>query len=257
MAKRLRKAERQRRILAELRIYPTARASDLAERFQVTSETIRRDLDELSSRGVVHRTYGGVVALSKAYEPGVNERERTMVNERGRIGEKAASLIQTGEVVMIDSGSTTTHFARRLAERAIPLTILTNRAAIAEILSTEEKVRAILCPGDFSATERCVHGPDTIAFLNRFNATTAVIGTSGLSEAGLTDVNSEGAWIKRTMIERADRTLVLVDHQKYNLALFEVVCPLSAVDGVVGDIAPDDKLSEALARAGVYFHLAD
>ena len=256
MGKRLRKSDRHQRILAELRIYPTARALDLAEKFRVTSETIRRDLDELAQRGLVYRTYGGVVALSKAYEPGVNERERTMVGERSRIGEKAAGLIQPGEVVMIDSGSSTTHFARRLAERAIPLTVLTNRPAIAEYLSADKNVRVVLCPGNFSKAERCVHGPETIAFLNRFHATTAVIGIGGLTGKGLTDVDSEAAWIKRAMIDRSDRTIVLVDHMKYNLALLEVVCPLSSVDIVVGDTPPDSELAETLHKAGVHFHLA-
>ena len=254
MVKRLRKSDRHQRILAELRIYPTARASDLADKFQVTSETIRRDLDELAERGFVHRTYGGVVALSKAYEPGIRERERTMVGERSRIGEKAAGLIQPGEVVMIDSGSTTTHFARRLSERTIPLTILTNRPAIAESLSIEKDVRVILCPGNFSKSELCVHGPETIAFLKRFHATTTVIGIGGLTKNGLTDVDSEAAWIKRTMIDRSDRTIVLVDHRKYHLALLEVVCPLQAIDIVVGDCPPDDELAEALLKAGVLFH---
>ncbi|NWG72763.1 MAG: DeoR/GlpR transcriptional regulator [Parvularculaceae bacterium] len=256
MATQLRRSDRHQRILAALRIYPTARASELAERFQVTSETIRRDLEELAERGLVYRTYGGVVALSKAYEPGVSERERTMVSERGRIGEKAAGLIQAGEVVMIDSGSTTMHFARRLAERAVPLTVLTNRPAIAEVLSADQNVRVILCPGNFSKAEDCAYGPETLAFLKRFNATSAVIGAGGLTRAGLTDVDSEAAWIKRAMIERAERTIAVVDHLKYNLALLEVVCPLQSVSILVSDAPPDDELAEVLQQAGVHLHLA-
>ena len=115
MTARRGKQERQRRIVAELRANPTVRISSLADEFRVSTETVRRDIDELSGQGLVNRTYGGAAATSMSREPAFHQRGDTMVAERERIARSAAALIQPGEVIMVDSGATTAHFARRLA----------------------------------------------------------------------------------------------------------------------------------------------
>ena len=131
MSGRLSRSERFERIVAELRASATVRISALADAFGVSTETVRRDIDELSRRGLVDRTYGGAAARAMAREPAVNERHRLLVEERSRIGATAAALVEPGDVLMIDSGSTTTHFARRLAATGSGLTVLTNCIAVA------------------------------------------------------------------------------------------------------------------------------
>src|SRR5437762_1257517 len=112
--KKLKKTERQARILGELRASPAIRISELAAEFVVSTETIRRDLDELSQQGMLSRTYGGAAARPFGAEPALNERYKEFVEERERVGAFAAQAIKPGQVLMVDAGSTTLHFARRL-----------------------------------------------------------------------------------------------------------------------------------------------
>ncbi len=123
---KLSKKDRQDRILTELRVSTTIRISDLAAELGVSYETIRRDLEEMGQSGL-HQPHlwrrGGAALRLRA---GWNERFNAMTEERERIAATAASLIEQREVLMIDAGSTTLHFARRLAAEAKNLTIVTN-----------------------------------------------------------------------------------------------------------------------------------
>jgi DeoR/GlpR family transcriptional regulator of sugar metabolism len=123
---RLTKKNRQDRILAELRASTTIRISELAAELAVSAETIRRDLKEMGDGGLIDRTYCGAVARPFGFEPTWNERFNAMTEERARIAATAAGLVQPGEVLAIDAGSTTLHFARHLAAELKQLTVITN-----------------------------------------------------------------------------------------------------------------------------------
>jgi len=252
-----RKALRQQQIVAELATSPIVRISRLAERFGVSTETARRDIEELSRRGIIDRTYGGAATRYIGFQPAVSERDREAVAERRRIAEAAVLLVKPGNVLMIDSGSTTTQFARAVAAASIgPLTVLTNSLAVATTLVDIDAIRVILCPGDLNGRERGVYGADAVEFLRRYYADLAFIGASGLTEDGPTDVESRACSIKRAMVDRAGRTLLLADSSKFGQRHLEVVCPLSRLSGIVTDAAPRKKLAEVIARRGVHLHIA-
>jgi len=250
------KAERHRRIIAEAKASPTIRISLLADEFGVSTETVRRDVDELSSRGMLSRTYGGAVAADIASEPGIMERAGTLVAERERIARAAERLIEDGEVLMIDSGSTTLHLARRLAASGKRLSVLTNCIGVATALGAGETARVVMCPGDYVRQEGGVFGPETIEFLKRFHASRAIIGASGLTIEGATEVNSAAAWVKRAMIERADRGMLVLDHSKFGMRRLEVVAPLGRFGDIVSDAEPSGRLRDAIGAASVRLHVA-
>lgn len=253
----MKRQERFDRIIASLRNSPAVRISTLAKTFSVSVETVRRDIDELSRRGLVDRTYGGAALRLMAHEPEVNERRHQLIEERLRIGDYATGLVSTGDVLMIDSGSTTTHFARRLAASASgELTILTNALAVAQAVGKNPKLRVILCPGDYDPHEGGAFGPEAIHFLQRFHADKIFIGASGLTLSGPVEANSPVSWIKRTMIGQAKRRLLMVDHTKFNAHALEHVCPLTDIDDVIADAPPDEALDKALADAKVTLHIA-
>lgn len=254
--KKLRKSERQERILGELRAAPAIRISEMAGDFGVSTETIRRDLDELSQRGMLNRTYGGA-ARAFALEPALSERNKEFVEERRRIGALAARGIEPGQVLMVDVGSTTMHFARRVSAELRDLTVITNSFGVATVLSTNPTIRAVVCPGRYDGREGGVFGSDTTEFLARFHANVAVIGASGLTEEGPNDVSPSAAAVKRAMMARAEATVLLVDHSKFGLLTLENVCPLSKISLVVTDRAPGGSLAKALKRASLPVVTAD
>jgi DeoR/GlpR family transcriptional regulator of sugar metabolism len=252
------KALRQQQIMAELANSPIVRISQLAERFGVSTETARRDIEELSQRGVIDRTYGGAATRYIGFQPAVSERDRHAVDERRRIGHAAAALVKPGDVVMIDSGSTTTQFARALAGTLSgPITVLTNSLSVATTLVDIPSVRVILCPGDLNGRERGNYGADTVSYIGRYYADLAFIGASGLTVDGPTDVESRACSIKRAMVDRARQTLLLVDSSKFDQKHLEVVCPLSRISELITDAAPKGRLAKAIAQVGMTVRIAE
>jgi DeoR family transcriptional regulator, glycerol-3-phosphate regulon repressor len=254
-ATKLGKTGRQERIVAELRVDAALRVSDLAERFAVTTETIRRDLDSLAERGLIARTYGGAASAGSG-EPSFNERDRHRVVERRRVAEYAASLVEPGDVLMIDAGSTTTHFARRLAADGGEITVFTNSVGVATVLGSNPRIRVVLCPGDYDPHEGGVCGPETQASLGRFHATKCFIGASGVTAEGVSDANTHAAWVKRIMIDRSKRSLLLIDASKLGISAVDLVCSLDQLDDLICDARPDRQIAQALERGGVRVHLA-
>jgi len=253
-ASRLSREERQKRIIQIARNQGSVRINALAETFDVTAETTRRDLDDLCGRGLLHRTYGGAAALSLTSEPQVSVRQRSRVAERQRIGRYAADLVDPGDAILVDCGSTTAFFARALAARGIEVTVVTNCIRVASELGAAEEVRVILCPGDYVAREGGVYGPAALEFIRQFTADKTFIGAGGLTVEGPTDADSRGVWIKRVMLERAHRSLLLVDSSKFSLHQFEIIGPLNKLDDVISDQAPDASLGRALDEGAIEFH---
>jgi DeoR/GlpR family transcriptional regulator of sugar metabolism len=248
--KRLTKDERQKVILAEVRVNSTIRVSDLADRLQVTGETIRRDLVELDAAGHLHRTFGGASVPPLTFEPGVDERSREFVEERERIGAAAAAFLPGDAVLMLDGGSTTFQVARHLAQRQEELTVVTNSLPIALLLSVSPLVRIHVAPGVLNAGERAVTGADTIEFLRRYNATHAIVGATALTLEGPAEAAEGVAGIKRIMIERAAESFVVADSGKFGRRAFETIADWGAFARLVTDAEPPQEIARAIASSG-------
>jgi DeoR/GlpR family transcriptional regulator of sugar metabolism len=252
---RSRKQARQERIVALLRANPSVRVSQLARDFRVSTETVRRDLDELGRIGAVNRTYGGAAWSNMGHEAAVNDRLLDQVGEREHIAATASKLVETGDVVMIDGGSTTIHFARRLAAEGRRLTVLTNSLGVAAALGRDPSSKVVICPGDYNPHEGIATGPEAIAFLERFFVDKAFIGASGLTETGPSEVISSAAWVKRRMLQQAKISYLLLDSSKFNKVRHELVCSLDEIGALVTDQAPEGALRSALDRASVMIHV--
>jgi DeoR/GlpR family transcriptional regulator of sugar metabolism len=251
------KRQRQERIVARLSSTVAVRIATLAEEFDVTTETIRRDLDELAGRGLLARTYGGAAGRALANEPGVKTRAQKLVAERQRIAKHAASFVSSGDVVMIDAGSTTTHLAEVLMQNAIELKVITNSLGAARLLGQSGMIEVMFCPGELRWTEEGVFGPETLAFLDRFHADFAFIGAGGFTAEEVTDADASGAWIKRKMIARAQRAVLVADREKMGRTQFAHVCPLSALHDIVTDMALPPLFADAVASARINVHIAE
>ena len=253
---RLRQPERHAQILALLRRDGIVRVASLARGFGVTTETARRDLDELAQSGVLQRTYGGGAIRSLTDEPGIGLRGLVRTPERTRIAAAAAELVEPGDALMIDAGSTTSLFASALAARNLHLTVVTNCLPVASALAVSDRCRVVVCPGDYVAHEAGVFGAETVAFIARFHANKAFIGAGGITAAAVTDAVSAGCAVKRAMIEHAERALLLADSSKFDVVQFETIAPLAALDDIVTEARPPRRLAAALRQAGVDVTLA-
>ena len=246
---------RHEAILAELRASPAIRIVELAGSFSVSTETIRRDLDELSAAGLISRTYGGATGAPLASEPLLDERYRTNQEQRQAIARAVLPLIANGASLMIDAGATTIYVARRLAAERNDLSVITTSFGVASALATNPTNRVRICPGDYDPGDGGVTGPDALNYLGQFSVAHAIIGASRLDADGPSDFNPDSVWIKRTMIKHAREVVLVLDHDKLDKTGFERICPLGSVDRLVTDSPPPEALARALKAANVSVHL--
>lgn len=247
------KRVRQARILAELAGSPSLRIADLARLHQVSAETIRRDLDELTRQGLLNRTYGGAVKAAPA-EPSLSERNLMFIAERERIAARALRELDGARTLFIGSGSTTLYLARRLAIEGRDMTVLTHSLGVASVLGQSRSVRTLVLPGDYLASEGATVGPHCLDFINGFNVDCAVLGASGLSVDGPTEALLDCSVVYKAMIARATRTLVLADHSKYGQVFPGQYASWATIDGLISDAPPP---AELLACIGEHrLHLA-
>jgi DeoR/GlpR family transcriptional regulator of sugar metabolism len=243
------KTERQTRIIAELRAAPALRVNELAERLAVSTETVRRDFTELEERGLINRTYGGATR-PLALEPAVAEREQLMVEERERIAKAATQLVEDNDILMIGGGATTLHVARRLAAERNHLTIITHAFSIAAALASNPLHKVLMLPGQYDGREGLISGPDTIDALQKYRASKAILGASGITEEGPSDAGIGPGLIYGAMVRRATETLVVADHSKIGRSSLSVYSEWTSTFTLVTDREIHAGLTAHLALQG-------
>lgn len=210
----MKKTERHTAIVDDLEREPALRVNELAERYEVSTETIRRDFADLTQRGLINRTYGGAVRIISS-EPALSERERLQVAERELIARMAVDRIETNDVLMVGGGITTRYFAKALAVRNDSLTVITPSFSVAMALGACRNITVNFLPGQFNGNEGLVEGADTIEALGLYRATKAILGASGLSIDGPSDAAIPAGRIYQKMSERSSQTFILADSSKF------------------------------------------
>ncbi|ETX27716.1 DeoR/GlpR family DNA-binding transcription regulator [Roseivivax isoporae] len=249
--KRLKKADRRRRILLELRLKPHVRVTELAEQFGVTTETVRRDIETLSGEGLLQRAHGGASAATPGTLRAMDERRLERVAERERLGRFAASLVSDGDAIMIDAGTTTMEFARAIAFAETRITAVTNSLQVAMILGQSPAARVRLAPGDYLREEAAVIGTEACDHLARYNVDACFLGAAGLSTAGVTEAVEGFDAIKRTMMQQSRACRFLIDSSKFGRTHLSRVARFDEVGTLVTDTAPEGPLARALSDGGV------
>jgi len=244
------KTSRQTQILAELDSSPSLRVAELARRLNVSTETIRRDLDELTTQGLLNRTYGGAVRPLST-EPSVTERHRLYVEERQRIARAALKAIGDARVLMIGSGATTVHVARRIAIEMKNITVITHSFGVATVLAFNPTIKVLMLPGDYHASEGATVGSHAVSFLGNFYADCAITGASGLTVDGPSEALLECGAVYTAMVARAAKCVVVADHSKFDAVFPSRYASWRDVDALVTDASPPDTLTAALKQSGV------
>jgi DeoR/GlpR family transcriptional regulator of sugar metabolism len=223
-------ALRRARIIELLRRDGAAGLKEMSEALKVSVSTLRRDVDYLCDQGHLERTHGGAV-LKSGLRAGV-ELEREIASEldsgaKAAIGHRAANLIQPGQTVIIDSGTTTAAAARAARDRGIPFTAMTNDVSIAAILSESPLVQVQVAGGTMRPGTSTLLGADAVRSIRRLRADLALIGTHALSEGEMSDTSIELAELKRDIIAAADMPVLLADSSKIFTRAF---CSFGRVD---------------------------
>lgn len=225
--------------------------TELAEEFGVSEMTIRRDLETLEADGLARRVRGGAISVvSRSYEPPLAVRATTASAAKTAIGAAAAKLVNEGDTVIIDVGTTTLELAKALHGHR-GLTVVTASLPIAVELGNNPDIRVIVTGGQVRSGELSLTGGIAEDAFRALNCDLAFIGVAGICAApGLTEYNQDDARVKRAAIAAARRSIVLADSSKLGRVTFATVAPLSAIDAVVTDAPAAQQAAGELAAAG-------
>jgi len=243
--------ERQIKISVLLKEKSSIKVSELSNIFNVSESTIRRDLREMEEKGLLTRTHGGAVNTEKTnFELSFKEKEDKKHAEKLYIGKIAAALIEDGDTIILDSGTTTLQIARYI--KAKNITVITNSIDIASELSVRKDIELIVTGGALRVTTRAMVGPITEGVLKSFKVDKAFIGANGISiEEGITTPNIMEAYIKKEMMKAASKVILAADSSKFNQVSFSVICPARAVDLIITSSDLNEDVIEQYKEIGV------
>ena len=245
-------AEERQQAIAEL-VGRRGRVSvvGLAQRFDVTTETVRRDLSALERLRLLRRVHGGAVPVDTLtmVETGLTDRDAANTEQKARIAARAVDLLPAGgATVLLDAGSTTARLVDDLP-RDLELTIITHAVPLAARLASYPQVELHLLPGRVRRTTQAAVGTETVAALQSLRVDIAFMGTNGISVGhGLSTPDRDEAATKRAMVESAQQVVVLADATKIGLERTVRFAELDEVDVLVTDdgiTAADRKAFES------------
>ncbi|MGI6402853.1 MAG: DeoR/GlpR family DNA-binding transcription regulator [Oscillospiraceae bacterium] len=250
--------QRRKGILEKVKAHRMVKALDLVKEYGVSVETIRRDLEYLESAGLLRRVYGGAVAHGLyGQEPNYSHREVVNYQEKVAIGIKAAQLIEDGDTVIFDVGTTALEVARNLKDKK-DLTIITNATLIAHEMIQQQNSRVILLGGELRVGELSVSGHISDRNLKDFYANKLIMGVGGVTlENGYTDYHLQEANTRRCMIEQSDRVIAVADYSKFGVTAMNFVCGISRVDKLVTDWSTPDPVVRAFREKGTEVLVAE
>jgi DeoR/GlpR family transcriptional regulator of sugar metabolism len=251
-------AERKQRILKLIQQDSRVSVAELASFFGVSKASIRRDLNELHHAGLLQRTYGGALKLnSTSSEMPFSMREVSHREEKTRIGEFAAQLVQPGETIFVDGGTTTECMLPYLADRP-NLTVVTYGLNIAARLAGYEQITVIVIGGTLHHRSLTTGGILALESLHtygmRFHHT--FLAASGISvEGGITNASFEEIPMKRRAIEVAQQTILLVDSSKVGVVAAGLIAPVQKIHRLITDVKAPAQEVERLRQLGVIVDL--
>nr|WP_275983526.1 DeoR/GlpR family DNA-binding transcription regulator [Paenibacillus hamazuiensis] len=250
-------AERKLRIVEHVRQHRVASVVALAVEFDVHEATIRRDLAELEQEGLLKRTHGGVIVEQLTHnEPPFNERSHAQLEQKMRIGKLAANLVEDGEHIIIDSGTTTLHIAKNLVHRS-NLTVVTNDINVAAELRDAPGVKVTVTGGELYPSSYMLNGMFTDQVLRSLHVSKAFIGTPAIHpKHGLMHPEAQLVTAKQGMIGAAQEVIVVADETKIGKLSLHTVAPNSAIHTLITNKELPEYEAKPFRDAGINVLLA-
>jgi DeoR/GlpR family transcriptional regulator of sugar metabolism len=242
--------ERQAAILELLRTQGRVTAADLSVELGVSADTIRRDLRELDERGRLRRVHGGALPRNGDASPFAS-RARRAPQAKASIARRAAQLIQDGQVVILDGGTTTVEVARAL-RADLRATVVTTSPPVAVALGEHAGVEIAVIGGTLRHNALVAVGAATVAALGDIRADIVMLGVCGLHpELGVTTDDLEEAYVKRAMIAGAADVIALADHDKLGTAMPAFVAPIGEITRLVTDSDVSESALDPYRTVGI------
>jgi DeoR/GlpR family transcriptional regulator of sugar metabolism len=239
-------AQRQARIVQQLQEGEFVEISALSSSLGASPSTIRRDLRELESRGVVRRARGGALAGPASGHTDIPYKVKRIEHTPAKeaIGRFAASLVEDSEAVLLDSGSTTFQVARALLRRH-DISVVTNDLNVAMCLAESPRIQLVVTGGILLESVYTLVGPKTVAELRELHLDRVFLGADAIHhDAGITNVTFVEVEVKRAMIAAAREVVVVADSSKFEHRALAPVCGLDEIDLIVTDDGLDPDLRQ-------------
>ncbi len=251
--------ERRALIIQKLTTEKEVSVTQLSTEFNISEVTIRKDLKILHQRNLLIRTRGGAIRVPKMsgdVDRSIEHKKIYNFREKQVIGKLAASLINDGETILIDSGTTTLELAKNL-DQFQHLTIITNALNIAEELCKYNRFNVIILGGHLRSSSLSTVGPLAETTLKNFYCDKCFIGVDSFSiEQGISTPNIEEANINQTMMGMSKETIAMFDSSKFNKRAFAFIAPSTKLSAIVTDMGISNEMRAAIRKLGVDLHIA-
>ncbi len=247
---------RQKKILDLLQMNELLTVEELAQLLQVSGPTIRRDLMVLESDGLINRTWGGATpATSVGYGQIANERSKLNIEEKRAIAATAVNMIEEGEVIALDVGTTCIELAK-LLKRFRHITVFTNGLLTAQILGNSH-LTVHLIGGRLRSEEFSLVGAVARDTILRFNYDKFFMGAAGFNvENGPTDFNLDDVEVKQCFMKKSKRIITLVDHTKFGKTSLASICETEQLTNLITDSTTSGDTVDRLTHQGVHVTIA-
>ncbi|HEX7914404.1 transcriptional repressor AgaR [Rudaea sp.] len=250
--------ERRRLIVEQVEREGRATVEELAARFEISPVTIRADLEALARNAAIVRSHGGALpAPAHAIDTPLSIKETRRHAQKRRIGQAAAKLVEDGETIILDSGSTTIEIARALRQRKwSELTVITNGLHIALELGAIPAIRVMMLGGLLRASSQSLVGSGAEQMLAQLSADRLFLGVDGIDpEVGVTTPDPQEATLNALMIRVSREVIGVFDSSKFGQRSLSVIAPLSGLHRIFSDTGAQAEHVRALEEAGVQVKL--
>ncbi|MHA6258873.1 DeoR/GlpR family DNA-binding transcription regulator [Sporosarcina sp. CAU 1771] len=243
--------ERHEQIMKELNRKKSIKTVDLSKKFNVTRETIRRDLQELEEEGLLKKVHGGAILTKTNVEPPYLKRSQLHLEEKEAIAKRAADLVEDGDSLYIDIGTTTLMMVNYLQGKK-NLTVVTNGLLHAVEFTKIEGTKVILSGGEIRAGEMSLSGPISTKGIKHLYVDKSFIGVGGLSiDSGITDYHVHESELRAIMIENSTEVIALADFSKFGVRAFTQVCEIKDLTALITDKKSPLDILESIKKLKV------
>jgi DeoR family transcriptional regulator, fructose operon transcriptional repressor len=248
--------QRRDRLLELVRVRSFASLPELAERLEVSESTIRRDLDQLESEGAARRIHGGVLYTGTSPKlPHFDANQSVQWENKKAIAHAAVALIEDGDAILLDGGSTTYEMARLLVGR--PLHVVTTSLPVANLFASDSNSDLVLIGGNICPRTGVARGPYTDRMLAMVRVRKTIFSVAGIHDEGFFNNDLLLVETERAMMRAANEVIVVADSTKFGRQSLTHLCPLQAVQHLVVDSGITEDWSEKVRAAGVDLVVAE